>query len=578
MKTLLTLAVLSLAMPVIVRGQDTVPGLAHGSCPRVHVEAERLPDLNIPRGEHTAYCTGDEIVVLGGHTSGFVPTPTAEYYAGGQWHQIPMTYAHDHALSLQLSSGKILIGGGQEEALGVGQTFSVETYDPAAHTCQGFGCLELKRTLANGVELDSGRVVVSGNWYYRDGIELFDGKKYFTYIKDVSAERATPYIFRTARDNALIVGSMDTRGNFPDSIVVDQLHGEPFCPPLLHKWKPLRETGSYDSHNSFIGDVSKDIYAYLMPVTDTNRNGYSSAQADRLALALVQGVDFSLLPTTVPIPMETEIGGYIYYKSALYADRKSQRAYLMGVDREKRFYVLCVAYAQRPAPLTLYYTDPLPECGFGPAVLTADGNIVITGGYHKENFYSDNFFPVSSVWLIHLGGGDAISQTTGFVLWHWLVGGIWGLLMLAVGAMWLYRHRRMASPTQLPDEAENAKSADSIDIYAPTQTLIQRIRGVVETERLFLNAELKVSDVAARLGTNTRYVADCLKSEGEGSFPQYISRLRVEYAQQLIRRNPDKKMATVCIESGFVNEVSFFRTFKAFTGMTPKEWAQQILS
>ena len=33
-----------------------------------------------------------------------------------------------------------------------------------------------------------------------------------------------------------------------------------------------------------------------------------------------------------------------------------------------------------------------------------------------------------------------------------------------------------------------------------------------------------------------------------------------------------KKIADIYIESGFANEGSFFRTFKAVTGMTPKEW------
>ena len=35
---------------------------------------------------------------------------------------------------------------------------------------------------------------------------------------------------------------------------------------------------------------------------------------------------------------------------------------------------------------------------------------------------------------------------------------------------------------------------------------------------------------------------------------------------------PDAKLTTVSMESGFANETSFFRVFKAITGYTPKEW------
>ena len=50
------------------------------SCPVVKIEAERLPDLNIPRAGYKAVCVNGELTVIGGHTTSFVPTPTAEYY------------------------------------------------------------------------------------------------------------------------------------------------------------------------------------------------------------------------------------------------------------------------------------------------------------------------------------------------------------------------------------------------------------------------------------------------------------------------------------------------------------------
>ena len=96
------------------------------SCPVIKMEVERLADLNIPRSGHMLFCAGGEMVIAGGHTSGFVPTPTAEYYSQGQWHLMQMTYPHDYGLAVVLKSGKVLLAGGMESPHGIGQSFGAE--------------------------------------------------------------------------------------------------------------------------------------------------------------------------------------------------------------------------------------------------------------------------------------------------------------------------------------------------------------------------------------------------------------------------------------------------------------------
>ena len=64
------------------------------------IEAVRLPDMNLPRAAHCVFYANGELTVVGGHTSGFVPTPTAEYFADGQWHLIPTVYTHDDGLAV----------------------------------------------------------------------------------------------------------------------------------------------------------------------------------------------------------------------------------------------------------------------------------------------------------------------------------------------------------------------------------------------------------------------------------------------------------------------------------------------
>ena len=311
--------------------------------------------MNTPREGHAVFCANGELTVAGGHTKGFVPTATAEYLSDGEWHQLPMTYTHDHGTTLVLRSGQVFLAGGSKEDMGVGQSFGMEMYDPANHSFTGFGCLSQKRTLASALELDSGRVVITGNWYADDGVEMFDGRKSFTPVKPVTVGRVVPLLFRTSQGDVLIVGDRDTYDHLADTLVVDRLKGEPFTVPLLQQWKPLTYNAPTTADIGFIGDEAQGRYANLMAVRGFKRTHDKPEQrgqpAGQMAVVLVEDTVFTLLPTVCPIPMMSRFGSPIFYDVGyLVADREAQQAYLCGVDKDKRLYVVSIGYTGRPAP------------------------------------------------------------------------------------------------------------------------------------------------------------------------------------------------------------------------------------
>lgn len=521
------------------------------TCPIVKVELERLPDLNVPRSGHTLFCAGGEMVIAGGHTLGFVPTPTAEYYSQGRWHVMQMTYPHDNGLAVVMKSGKVLLAGGMESSHGIGQSYGVEYYYPETHTFEGFTILNQKRALASALEIDSGKVVVSGNWYAEDAIEIFDGERTFTRLKAVNSQRSSPIICRISDDDAILFSKLDTYGKEFDYIVIDRLKGDPFTVPLFDDWAPINWEFS-SNEPGFIGDEKTGVYAYLLALK--NRHDGS------LGIAKVEGTEFSLLTTASPIP--TEAGyGRIQYFGYLMADRQAQRCYVLGVDDEWRLYALVIDYSQSPAPLTLYHTDPL-ESRMDPYMpaLTPEGDIMLAGG-----IVDSNFSPVSSVYLMHVGTKSA-AASSGFAFGQW----IWWLLALLVIALfvaiWLYRRNK----TVKHEEDITASPKDNA-----AETLMNSIHEVMLKEQLFRESELKVADVAQRLNVNVKDVAECIKANRGVTFVQFVNGYRVDYAKQLLRQNPDIKIAALCLESGFASERSFFRIFKTFTGMTAQEWMNQ---
>lgn len=94
----------------------------------------------------------------------------------------------------------------------------------------------------------------------------------------------------------------------------------------------------------------------------------------------------------------------------------------------------------------------------------------------------------------------------------------------------------------------------------------------MEQQQLYLNSELKVADVAELIGTSSRNVSDCIKAARGCTFSHFVNTYRIDYAKQLLVNEPDIKVVAVALQSGFANEISFFRTFKSHIGKTPREW------
>ena len=583
------------------------------------LEAVRLPDMNIPRAGHNVFYANGELTVAGGHTSGFVPTPTAEYFKDGAWHLMQTAYTHDDGLVVVLDGGmRVLLAGGHEKELGVGQSFGAEMYYPETHTFEGFGCLDKKRAFAQGVVMGNGEVLITGNHQGNDSFERFDGQRFFYHVKDVSRWHSSPYLLPVSPDDAIVFGAVWRGEGFQPCDTVDRLKGEPFREPLLGTWMPMYYDSNSHSEEAFIGDKASGDYSYIISAHAPN---------GEVAFLLVQDTVFSLLPTVCPVPTMTPEGEKIQFSRPAIVDRAARRAYVVGHDSTERAYVVAVEYDKRPAPLTLYYTDPLKDFGFITPVLTPDGDLVITGGLTHDNFY-----PFSAVWLLPVSGKEVADifaamappteETHSHPILWWVFG---GLLLLAVVAIAVRRFASLTNvesddlrggttkqsrndmsslprfarksgfddakrvndepgldtvPTEQiehPEQLEQVEQPEPSDLESrpnpAMEALLARITQLMVTQRVYQNPELKLADVAKALGVHRNKVSACINARG-GTFSQLVNDYRVQHAKELLSHASDMKITAIGFESGFANERTFFRVFKDATGQTPKEWAQ----
>ncbi len=533
---------------------------AGGTAPLVKMAAERLPDLNIPRnGCVMELGPGGEPVVFGGHTTGFVPTPTAEYYSDGAWHVLDMLYSHDMPACVRLRDGQILLAGGSAESFGIGQSWGVEVYDPAARTFSTRPILDRKRALSSAVELEDGSIVVSGNWYADDAIGLCPPGGVFSTVAEVSEARRQPCILPTGPSDAMVFGRI---GNRSDTLQarVDRLRDGPLEVPLFEEWKPVfyNEEG-FDVQACCIGD-----YSYLL----------LGERADgQLGVILVHGEEFSLLPLAADIPVEGLEGG-ILFSGLFYADRARRVAWVMGGRlRVPRIYLLCIGYGEAldggEAPVTLFYTDLLEEgidvCA--SSAMLPDGSLVAAGGMFLDR--DDNYNPRAVAYHFMPEGSTSMLPARKSRL-PWLLGLLCGILTgvaaIFVG-LWLYR-------SKLPKKSKPFGDSDSAASSSAEPNLMARITALMEEQEYYRRKGLTLNDVAQALGTNTNYVSKCINASTGGSFTDFVNGYRVRYAQALLRNHPEALLSDVWDQAGFSSDASFFRNFKALTGMTPAQWIQ----
>lgn len=516
--------------------------LQQGDLSFIPMEAKRLPDLNTPRNGHALVWADDHVLVIGGHTTGFVSTATAEYFSGGRWHILPTLYPHDTPFALVLKNGDVLVGGGYESNFGIGQTWGVERYHPKTHSFAPAPITEEKRAHASALELENGDIVISGNWYATDLTEIYNSNILWT--DTTSDKRSYPFILPMGNDNAWIIGATYNSYCSATENIVDQLKGEPFRVALLDKWHPQSLLDRNVQANAC--QVAENAFL-ILAVNDRKQ----------CAPLLVNSSGFSLLPMEQPLPMEGPWGA-IRYTGSFWTVPETETAWLMGLDEQNHVYLAEIAYQPAlqggQAKLSMYYSQPmedLPDCPY--ELLLPDGSFITVGGMNHSNYDSS-----AAVFAFYPKG---VPHNYSILL-------IVGIGLAMIGLLLVIMMRKRKRPqVDLPVASE--------DIVPPSGSdLGDRLKAVMEEKQLFRNKNLRSADVAAELSTNTSYLSACLNGELHTTYAEFITSYRIRYAQELMRKDPAMRMSKVAEKSGFNNEKTFLRSFKAICGVTPSEWKQ----
>lgn len=107
--------------------------------------------------------------------------------------------------------------------------------------------------------------------------------------------------------------------------------------------------------------------------------------------------------------------------------------------------------------------------------------------------------------------------------------------------------------------------------------LERRLSTLMNQEEVFTDVNLKLVNLAQRLGISQKELSAFIRTHHQMSFSEYLNTHRVEKVKSLLK-SPEAKQYTLvhlATQSGFNSKSSFNAVFKKMTGKTPKEYMNE---
>lgn len=132
---------------------------------------------------------------------------------------------------------------------------------------------------------------------------------------------------------------------------------------------------------------------------------------------------------------------------------------------------------------------------------------------------------------------------------------------------------------------ESEMVVDRIDLSSgQKEKEYEAIKSKIETlmlqEKLYLEPQLSLNDLAQKLKTNTSVLSAVINSIFGKNFNDFVNEYRVEEFKKQIKlpTNQNYTLLAVAFDCGFNSKATFNRAFKKFTGQSPSRFEENLSS
>jgi len=166
------------------------------------------------------------------------------------------------------------------------------------------------------------------------------------------------------------------------------------------------------------------------------------------------------------------------------------------------------------------------------------------------------------------------------LIWIFYVGNLVGLIPYYIGGaiffsflLYAFSFLLLKQPVFALEKYRNS----SMDASSSKKHM-QEIRTLFENEKLYLDSELNMTQVAEKIGIPSRDVSQVINENEQQNFSEFVNQYRIEKAKNLLVDSSyaQEKIATVAYDCGFGNVTSFNLAFKSATQLTPSQYRNKF--
>jgi AraC-like DNA-binding protein len=190
------------------------------------------------------------------------------------------------------------------------------------------------------------------------------------------------------------------------------------------------------------------------------------------------------------------------------------------------------------------------------------------GGQHPSHLFKQYAFLIVFSILTMLWVADGILQ---FQVYS-IIEGVLCVFLFTLGYVVHFQPGFFETPV-----VSKSKSPESLFASYNDGDAIQRLKNILENEKLYLKPRLTIDDVAESLQLPSRYVSFLINQKLQSNFNAFVNGYRVKEVLERLNnpKESHKTIVGIALDAGFNSKSSFNQIFKTVKGQTPSEYLSQ---
>lgn len=194
-----------------------------------------------------------------------------------------------------------------------------------------------------------------------------------------------------------------------------------------------------------------------------------------------------------------------------------------------------------------------------------------------------NFIYVMIFWLLFreaMNVLDLFFDLDFYQDWWWNLALVAVVIYIGLAGIAQRQPARIAFESPGPENENLAPgdpgAPDNSDIDPTKLELAERIKSLMEKDRLFLQPDLNLRELAGQLQTGSPQVSAAINQVFGKNFNEYVNGLRIEEFIRRYKEHGDTyTLLSLAYDSGFNSKATFNRAFKKIRGSSPREFLRR---